>query len=277
MFLLKCGEIVVFHGGGTDQNPGALIDYMNIEGSILDYDAKEAQQLKFNPHFEEFGCGAERVKFKTDNGMAYIPTLREVLLHIRDHTDLVVKIELKGSGTEIPTLDLVEELNMVDRCHYASFDHSRIQRIREIRPHLNPDGSHVYRTGALYADDLPEDFVERALSVGASEVHLKYDTCTRSRIDAIHNAGMSSMCWFRGPIGMKSDCTEKYTDIGNEDASMYQTVMATGVEAMCINKPDVLVKMIGLRSDKLPAPDALRNIEFLLELDESKVAEEIQP
>mmetsp|Transcript_24080 Transcript_24080/g.49691 ORF Transcript_24080/g.49691 Transcript_24080/m.49691 type:complete len:475 (-) Transcript_24080:1367-2791(-) len=274
VFRLKCGELVVFHGGGTDQNPGCLRDYMNIEGSILDYTATDARALAFNPHHEEFGCGPERIHHKHENGMAYIPTLREVLHHLRDYTDLTVKIELKGPGTEIPTLNLVEELDMVGRCHYASFDHSRIRAIRDLRPQLNANGEHVYRTGALFANDLPDDFVTKALDAGASEVHLKYDTCTKSRIAAIHNAGMGSMCWFRGPIGMKEDCAHKYHDVGNEDESMYRTVMATGVQSMCINKPDVLVGMIGRKADKVL--DALENIDVLLELDDAAIAQLVE-
>ena len=76
VFLLKCGELVVFHGGGTDQNPGCLRDYMNLDASILDYTAADARSLAFNPHYEEFGCGPERIQHKHDKGLAYIPTLR---------------------------------------------------------------------------------------------------------------------------------------------------------------------------------------------------------
>lgn len=36
VFLLKCGSLIVFHGGGADENPGDLLDYCGREGSILD-------------------------------------------------------------------------------------------------------------------------------------------------------------------------------------------------------------------------------------------------
>jgi glycerophosphoryl diester phosphodiesterase len=250
VFLLKCGELVVFHGGGTDQNAGCLIDYMNLDASILDYTAAEARRLRFNPNYEEFGCGPERIRYMHDIGLAYIPTLREVLTDLRDTTDLKITIELKSDGTELPALALVEELGMVDRCCFSSFNHDRIRRIRELRPHRKNCGSHVYRTGALFADDVPDDFIERVLDLGASEVHLKYDTCTKSRVDLIHANNMDSMVWMRGPIGMLQDTTEKYRDVGNEDELMYRTVTATGVRAMCVNKPDVLVSMIGRRANK---------------------------
>ena len=280
VFLLKCGELVVFHGGGTDQNPGCLRDYMNLDASILDYTAADARSLAFNPHYEEFGCGPERIQHKHDHGLAYIPTLREVLLELRDESDLKVTIELKGEGTELPTLALVEELGMVDRCHFSSFNHDRIKRIRELRPHRRECGSHVYRTGALFADHVPEDFIDRVLEIGASEVHLKYDTASKSRIDAIHANNMDSMVWMRGPIGMRQDTTEKYHDVGNEDESMYRTIMATGVRAMCINKPDVLVNMIGRRVDKASAgpvdePVPLNVIQVLIELGDEAAVEKL--
>jgi hypothetical protein len=95
---------------------------------------------------------------------------------------------------------------------------------------------------------VPADFLEQAKRVGASEIHLKYDTCTSSIVSQIHNAGFGSMCWFRGPIGMTEDCLEKYWDVGNEDETMYEAMWKTGVQQLCLNKPDV---MIALRKQTL--------------------------
>jgi hypothetical protein len=81
--------------------------------------------------------------------------------------------------------------------------------------------------------------------VGASEVHLRYDTCTPLVIDAIHANGMDSMAWFRGPIGMHKDVTGKYLDVGNEDVIMYEMILETGVRQLCVNRPNVLVEMFG--------------------------------
>lgn len=240
VFLLSCGTLVVFHGGGDDASPGCLRDYCNIQGSILDYQAHEARLFAFNPYHEEFGCGPNKVMNREH---AYIPTLAEVLLALKG-TGTLVKIELKGSGTAKPVLELVERLGMVDQCHYSSFDHEKIKQIRHLRPELNPDGTHKYKTGALFTE-LPDDFVDRARRVGASEVHMKYDTCTTDRVQEAHEAGMGTMAWFRGPIGMREDTTHKYLDVGNEDEDMYNTVMATGVRSMCVNRPNKLLQMVG--------------------------------
>lgn len=240
VFLLKCGTLIVFHGGGSDQNPGCLKDYCNIDASILDLTYEEARGLKFNPHHLEFGCGPGIMQELADE--YYIPTLQEVLSDARE-TGVVIKIELKGPGTPDPVLKLVEDMDMTEQVHYSSFDHSRIKRIRELRPHRNIDGSYLYKTGALF-DEPPENFVELALEAGASEVHLKYSTCTTEMVQQIHGAGMDSMIWMRGPVGMIHDVTHLFHDVGNEDESMYLAIMKTGVKAMCVNKPDVLANLL---------------------------------
>lgn len=240
VFLLKCGTLVVFHGGGTDDNPGCLQKYCSIEGNILDYTAEEAKKLIFNPWFEEFGCLPHKIK---DRHRSRIPTLEEVLLDAKK-SGITVKIELKGPGTVEPVLNLVEILDMVEKCHFSSFDHRKLARIRELRPHRGSDGEYVYKTGALFGSHVPDDFISQAISVGASEIHLKYDTCTKSRVSEIHAAGLRSMAWFRGPVGMKEDVAYKYYDVGNEDVDMYLAVMKTGVWSMCVNRPNVIIELM---------------------------------
>ena len=249
VFLLKCGTLVVFHGGGTDENPGHLQDYCNVDGVILDYTAIEArEQLQLNSNYAEFPCPKDTF----DHTFAYIPTLEEVLYALKD-TNTIIKIELKGVGTTVPVLNLVERMDMVNQCHFSSFAHERIALVRQLHPERNVDGSHVYQTGALYADEIPDDFLEKGQAIGADEIHLKYDTCTKDRVDQIRAAGMKSMCWFRGPIGMKEDVETKYNDVWSEDAAMYDIVMRTGVDAMCVNKPGILAKLIAQKksNDKM--------------------------
>jgi len=183
VFLLKCGTLTVFHGSGTDKNPGWLKEYCNVEGSILDYTYEEVRKLKFNQNHPEFGCGPDTIR-KLEHEY-YIPTLEEVLTDAKQ-TGVVIKIELKGPGTTEPVLEMVERLDMVDQVHYSSFEHSRIKRVRELHPERNADGSHTYKTGCLF-DEVPDNFVELALDVDASEVHLKYSTATKERVEKIHS------------------------------------------------------------------------------------------
>lgn len=241
VFLLRCGSLIVFHGGGTDENAGHLLDYCGRDASILDLTYEEAlQQLNFNPEYAEFPCPKHSILSGS------IPTLEQVLLDAKE-SGMHVKIELKGEGTVEPSLELVERLGMVEQCSYSSFDLGRIALLRQLRPQTTETGEHVYKTGALFAD-VPADLLEQAKRAGASEIHLKYDTCTSSIVSQIHNAGFGSLCWFRGPIGMTEDCLEKYWDVGNEDEIMYEAMWKTGVQQLCLNKPDV---MIALRNQVL--------------------------
>lgn len=284
VFVLKCGTLCVFHGSGTDENPGLFDEYCTgvssrsssscssggdssscsgstsndtsetyLQGSILDYTYEELQDYysrDINLYNEEFGCGPSIIQSLQQSQQCYIPTLEEVLRSVqrendKNNNDMKVKIELKGPNTALPTLLLVEELNMVSQVHYSSFELSRIRQIRELRPQRHPiTREHIYKTGALFAGVPPPNFIDIATSVGASEVHLQYSECTKSRVNSIHGAGMDSMCWFRGPVGMKEDVTEKFFDVGNEDVSMFQVVLATGVRKLCTNRPDVLLGLL---------------------------------
>jgi glycerophosphoryl diester phosphodiesterase len=246
VFRLKCGTLVVFHGDGTDEDPGYLRSYCGVDGNILDYTYKEMKHdLTLDPYGNGFACPIHT--FQDDN--IFIPTLAQVLAFAKqDHINLHVKIELKGPGTAEPCLELVEAMHMVDQCSFSSFFHDRIQRIRQLRPQRrtlsggNGNGAFVYQTGALF-NEPPTDFILQSLKLGASEVHLKYDTCSMERVSAIHETGLNSMAWFRGYEGMQQDAATKYFDVGNEDESMYDVVRKSGVQAMCINRPGSLAQM----------------------------------
>lgn len=236
-FLLKDGNLVVFHGDGGDQNPGLLHSYCGVQGSILDYDYNEVKKLQLKKECEEFPCHDDKLRG------AYIPLLEEVLIEAKK-AGIYVKIELKGSGTETPCLELVEKLKMVDQCSFSSFNHKRVANIRKLRPERKFDGSYRYVTGCLFSSNVPDNLVEACEAIGANEVHLKYDTCTKERVAAIHARGLKSMAWFRGPKNMKLDSTSKYLDVGNEDEAMYQVLINTGVMAMCVNRPNVLLNLL---------------------------------
>lgn len=240
VFLLKCGTLVVFHGGGGDVNPGCLRKYCGVEGSILDLTYEETRQLSFSVDGNVYTCPSSKLEDAT------IPKLEDVLEEAKQ-SGVIAKIELKGPGTEEPVLELVDKMNMVEQCHFASFHHERVERIRELRPQRYPDGTHVYKTACLFPAKVPDNFIEIAKRCDVNEVHLRYDKCTRERVQNIHAAGMTSMAWFRGPVDMQKDAAKRFTDVGNEDAAMYQTVLNSGVKAMCINKPDVLIKHLKKR------------------------------
>lgn len=234
VFKLKCGKLAVFHGDGSDALPGGLKSYCDgREGSIVNLTAEEAQELplKGAAHF----CPEDKLE------EAQIEMLEDVLEHAKENGH-ELKIELKGPGTEEPVVELVEQMDMVDQVTFSSFHHDRIEKIRKMRPQVDEEGKHVYKTGALFTEP-PEDFVEKAKEVDATEVHLRYDTCTKDRVDAIHDAGLDSMAWCRGPTTMRKDM-EKFGDVKEEDEHVYSLVLQSGVQAMCVNRPDKLSSLV---------------------------------
>ena len=84
----------------------------------------------------------------------------------------------------------------------------------------------------------------------ATEVHLRYDTCTKDRVDAIHDAGLDSMAWCRGPTTMRKDM-EKFDDVKEEDEHVYSLVLQSGVQAMCVNRPDKLSSLVEAVADEV--------------------------
>ena len=86
--------------------------------------------------------------------------------------------------------------------------------------------------------------IRRAKNVGVDEIHLKNDLCTKTRIRNIRNAGLKTVAWMRGPSGMIEDINTKYWDVGNEDVRMYLALLWTGVDQLCVNRPDVLLEIM---------------------------------
>mmetsp|Transcript_18729 Transcript_18729/g.53870 ORF Transcript_18729/g.53870 Transcript_18729/m.53870 type:complete len:389 (-) Transcript_18729:127-1293(-) len=239
VFKLKCGKLAVFHGDGSDALPGGLRSYCNgREGSIVNLTAEEAQELplKGAAHF----CPEDKLE------EAQIEMLEDVLEHAKE-SGHELKIELKGPGTEEPVVELVEKMDLVHQVTFSSFNHTRIDKVRKMRPQVDEDGKHVYKTGALFTEP-PEDFVEKAKEVDATEVHLRYDTCTKDRVDAIHDAGLDSMAWCRGPTTMRKDM-ENFDDVKEEDEHVYALVLQSGVKAMCVNRPDKLASLVEAVTD----------------------------
>ena len=242
VFTLTDGSVIVFHGAGTAEDPGYCTDYcIGKDGvNILDMTYEETQKLRFNPNFAEFPCASDKIS------TARIPLLSEVLEALRG-TGLEVKIELKGPNTVAPVLKVVESLGMTGQCSYSSFDHSKLKELRKLRPDYS-----AYRTGALFNTPVPDDYLQRAKDCGATEIHLRYDTCTVDRVQASRKAGFRTMAWLRGPQGMASDSQDVFEDMGNEDESCYRALWETGVDQICCNRPDFALELCNVKENLTP-------------------------
>ena len=99
----------------------------------------------------------------------------------------------------------------------------------------------MYRTAATYKGTVPYDYIDHAMELGVTEIHLRYDTCTVQRIRDIHAAGFTSMAWFRGPQAMTTDLL-LMEDVESEQ-HLYELVAQTGVQQLCINRPKLAMEI----------------------------------
>ena len=166
--LSKDGEIVVIHDEKIDRTS-------NGKGLVRDYTLKQLRGYTYN-------------RTKPEHFQAEIPTLEEVLLYIRDKTNMSVNIELKTGvyfypGIEEKTVELVRRLGMEERIIYSSFNHYSIRKVRQ----LNPDA----KTGLLYSEGFI-DVPGYAAKLGVNALHpswhcLQYpdylEDCRRYHLD----------------------------------------------------------------------------------------------
>ena len=200
--LSKDGEIVVIHDEKIDRTS-------NGKGLVRDYTMKQLRGFNFN-------------RTRPEHFQADIPTLREVLLYIRDRTEMTVNIELKTGvffypGIEEKTVALADELGVQDRVIYSSFNHYSIRRICQIDPEA--------KTGLLYSDGFI-DVPAYADSLGVNALHPSWHSLQYP--------------------GFLEDCRRYHLDLNvwtiNAESLMRQMCEA-GVHAIITNYPDRAVRV----------------------------------
>lgn len=109
------GELVVLHDDTVDRTTSGT-------GKIADLTLDEVKSLDAGSWFDP--------SFKDER----IPTLREVLETTRDRAILL--IELKGIRTEVPTVEMVQEMGLSDQVIIQSFDFQQIQKSKKKAPEI---------------------------------------------------------------------------------------------------------------------------------------------
>ena len=274
VFLLSDQTLVVFHGYGVDDRPGAIDGYCsfllsrqrrekrfksvkgdandnnsiiiiiisssskNNKTNILDFTYQETQQLTFTSGLEHLPCPPERWE------QARSPTLEQVLSKLKG-TGMIVNVELKGEGTAVPTLTLAERLDMVDQYTFSSFCHNYLKELRELRPDKTK-----YRTGALFGANVLDNFLQAAQDCGATENHLRYGMIPVQWNESRPFERLACPIW---PIlqdpwnSMNTYMNHIYQHIQNE-RHLYEMVLATGVDKFCCNRPDVVLAILKERA-----------------------------
>lgn len=166
--LSKDGEVVVIHDEKVDRTSDG-------KGLVRAYTLKQLRTFNYN-------------RTKPQHFHADIPTLEEVLLYIRDKTDMTLNIELKTGtyfypGLEEKTVRMVHAMGMEQRVIYSSFNHYSILQVKKLDPQAE--------TGLLY-DNGFVDVPGYASKLGVSALHpswheLQYpdylEDCKRYHLD----------------------------------------------------------------------------------------------
>jgi len=228
VFKLTDGILVCYHGTGTDQSPGRMKESHGVDTGIEALAWPELEEMDVSLDWEEGVCGSDKLRG------AKVPKLGDAL-DLCKKLGLGVKIELKGDGVEDDVVSMIQSQELTSHVEISSFDHAKLARVHSLDPSIS--------TGALFSSPCPPDFVERSKNVHASEVHLRYDTCSAARVREAKEADLKVMAWFRGPLSMKQD-SSSFVDCDNEDEKMYKIVMASGCDMVCVNRPDVAIGVV---------------------------------
>ena len=217
VFLLRDGELAVFHGGSG----GELSRLTHTKGKITEFTLEEVKQIKFDPSSENIMVGSDKSE------VASIPSLEECLQVVKEKEGRRVTVELKGPDTAEGSLALVKKMGLLPVTTFSSFKHHEIARVKELDP--------TAITAALFEIKLEaKELIEDAKKVNANQIHYRYDYLSKELVDELHGAGYSVMGWMRGP-----------TSMGNEESlDLYQKVMGYGIDTICVNHPEWISKNI---------------------------------
>lgn len=189
----KDGVLVLFH----DSN---LVRICGRPEAISDLTYQELLQLDFGIHKGE--------RYRNTK----IPTLEEFLQKFADK-DLQFAIELKVTGIEKETLELIRTYGCLDRTIFTSNLWQALINMHAIDP--------TVRLGYL-AKLLNDHLLEAAKECGIGQICPKADILTPEWNQRLRDAGFSVRAW------------------GIENEELMKRMMALKVDGMTVNFPDVL-------------------------------------
>jgi glycerophosphoryl diester phosphodiesterase len=151
-----------------------------------------------------------------------IPTLDEVLAWARER-ETIVDIEIKNApvyydGIEQRVVTALDRSGMTQQAIVISFDHAAVQRVKSLEPRTT--------TGVLYTCRPLDGGVAMARAVNADAVLPFWAYVTREDVDTAHAAGLWVAPW------------------ATSDAAVMRELIASGVDAIGTNHPDVLRRVL---------------------------------
>jgi glycerophosphoryl diester phosphodiesterase len=142
-----------------------------------------------------------------------IPTLDQVLTWAKAR-GIGVDVEIKQAPVEV-VLEAIQ--GMLDQVLVSSFNHPAMQRMKLLDSRV--------ATGVLYAHR-PLDSVALARDVGADWLLPHWSYVVQDEVDAAHAAGLKFGTW------------------ATSEPSVLRALVASGVDAIATNHPDVLRRLL---------------------------------
>ena len=109
---------------------------------------------------------------------------------------------------------------------FSSFEHDALRHIQSAMPDAQ---TAMLFNGSQLHPEVPADFVARADRFGAQEVHVAHWAVEQdpTLVAKAHKAGLRVMAWFPGTA--------------NERLEQLQALLGLGVDAVCCNRPDLMM------------------------------------
>jgi glycerophosphoryl diester phosphodiesterase len=198
---------------------------------IVIHDAEVSRTTNGKGHIREMTL--KQIKELNAGKGEKVPTLTEVIALARDRAKLY--IEMKGQGTLGPVVDTLKLMSFVDQVIISSYYSRLIKKAKFLDPTI--------RTSLLITghEEWGDDFVERALAVGADYIHpcWENETTTPSRLltpDIISNIrvhGLGLITWHE------------------ERPSELKKLVKLSPDGICTNTPDVLAAILREQEGRL--------------------------
>lgn len=162
---------------------------------------------------------AELKRFDAGGGER-IPELGEVL-ELFEPTDMSIQIELKGSGTAAPTVELVRKWGMESRVTFTSFFHRRVLEAGRLLPEA---------TTGILIDCSPIEPLRMMEAAGADNLHVNHFRIESELVEVVHSAGKRIVAW---GLVVEVDVIDRMIDLG--------------VDVIGSDRPDLVLERLAKR------------------------------
>mgnify|MGYP000897906704 CR=1 FL=1 len=193
------GELVVLHDDTLERTSNATTVFPGrISYAVWTFTLAELRQIDFGSWYVEkdpFGqikAGAVTVAETAGFKNVPIPTLREALEFTRDH-NWRVNIEIKDASNTPgdafvveKVVELVKELDMLDRVIISSFNHDYLKRVKAVEPDL---------VTAALVDRAVADPVALLEETGAQAYNPGLKFVDEKTVRAVREAGFDVLVW----------------------------------------------------------------------------------